>query len=161
MEHPLILRYCLIINRIKMAIFNSAKTGANTSDSKAGAPNIINAGTTILGDLTSDGDMRIDGTVKGYIQCKSRLVLGNTAKVEGDIKSSNLEISGFVDGNIMVAELLTVKSTAKINGDITAAKLIIEAGAEFNGSCSMKDSKNVFKPVAKTPEINSVKEAAL
>lgn len=140
-----------------MAMFNSSK-----NSNPAFNPNnlnIINAGTSILGDLNSEGDMRIDGSVKGYISSKARLVLGPTCRVEGDIKAANVEISGEVNGNIFVSELLTVKASAKINGDIISNKLIIEAGAEFNGKCSMKDGKNSLKkivneeqPVAKTFE---------
>ena len=101
--------------------------------------NIVNAGTTIIGDLNSEGDIRVDGNVKGYISSKARLVLGQTSRVKGDIKAANLEVSGEVEGNIYVSELLTVKATAKISGDIISTKLVIEAGAEFNGHCSMKD----------------------
>lgn len=127
-----------------MAMFNSTK---NTPAFNPNNLNIINAGTTITGDLNSEGDMRIDGTVKGYVSSKARLVLGNTCKVEGDIKAVNLELSGEVNGNIFVSELLTIKATAKINGDIISNKLIIEAGAEFNGNCSMRETKNTMKKV--------------
>lgn len=138
-------------------MFNSNKN--NNPGFNPNNLNIINAGTTILGDLNSEGDMRIDGTVKGYISSKARLVLGPTCRVEGDIKAANVEISGEVNGNIFVSELLTVKASAKINGDIVSNKLIIESGAEFNGKCSMKDGKNSLKkivneeqPVAKSFE---------
>ncbi len=128
-----------------MGIFNGNKNSNNTFNPSN--LNIINAGTTITGDLNSEGDMRIDGNVKGYISSKARLVLGATSKVDGDIKAQNLEISGEVNGNIIVNELLTVKASAKINGDILSNKLIIEAGAEFNGKCSMKDNKNTLKKI--------------
>ncbi len=140
-----------------MAMFNSNKN--NNPGFNPNNLNIINAGTTIVGDLSSEGDMRIDGTVKGYISSKARLVLGPTCRVEGDIKAANVEISGEVNGNIFVSELLTVKASAKINGDLVSNKLIIESGAEFNGKCSMKDGKNSLKkivneeqPAAKTFE---------
>jgi cytoskeletal protein CcmA (bactofilin family) len=147
-----------------MAMFNSTK---NTTPINPNNLNIINAATTILGDLNSEGDMRIDGTVKGYISSKARLVLGTTCRIEGDIKAANLELSGEVNGNIYVTELLTVKATAKINGDIVSTKLIIEAGAEFNGKCSMKETHNTLKKItndeqSKTKTIESpVNQAVL
>ena len=147
-----------------MAMFNSAKNNTPVNPNNL---NIINAATTIVGDLNSDGDMRIDGTVKGYITSKARLVLGNTCRVEGDIKAANLELSGEVNGNIFVSELLTIKATAKINGDILSNKLIIEAGAEFNGKCSMKNMQNQLKkitndeqPTAQSAE-SPIKQATL
>lgn len=127
-----------------MAMFNSTK---NNTPFNPNNLNIINAGTTILGDLNSEGDMRIDGTVKGYVSSKARLVLGNTCKVEGDIKAVNLELSGEVNGNIYVSELLTIKATAIVNGNIVSNKLIIEAGATFNGNCSMRETKNTLKKI--------------
>lgn len=147
-----------------MAMFNSTKNNTPINPNNL---NIINAATTIVGDLNSEGDMRIDGTVKGYITSKARLVLGNTSRVEGDIKAANLELSGEVNGNIYVTELLTIKTSAKINGDIVSNKLIIEAGAEFNGKCSMKNTPNQLKkitneeqPTSQSIE-NPIKQATL
>ncbi len=122
-----------------MALFNNTK-----NQSVAFNPNtlnIINSGTQILGDVNSDGDMRVDGTIKGYLTSKARLVLGPTAVIEGDVKAANIEISGEVNGNIYATELLTVKATAKISGDIVSNKLIIEAGAIFNGTSKMNKPK--------------------
>ena len=145
-----------------MALFNN-----NKSSQVAFNPttlNIINNGTQITGDVNSEGDMRVDGIIKGYLTSKARLVLGPTAVIDGDIKAANIEISGEVNGNIYASELLTVKTTAKINGDIISNKLIIEAGATFNGSCKMNKPKeasitgsnNGAKPEPKP----AVKEAA-
>lgn len=125
-----------------MALFNPGKDAGVINPNTL---NIINAGTTVTGDVNSDGDMRVDGTIKGYIQSKARLVLGQSCKIEGDIKAVNLEISGEVNGNIIVSDLLTVKSSAKINGDIVSGKLIIEAGAEFNGKCSMREAQHTIR----------------
>jgi cytoskeletal protein CcmA (bactofilin family) len=132
----------------QMAIFNNSKNETTFNPNNL---NIINAGTTITGDLQSEGDMRIDGTVKGYIASKARLVLGASAKVDGDIKAVNLELSGEVNGNILVSELLTIKATAKINGDIVSNKLIIEAGATFNGKCSMREAQHAIKSASSSP----------
>jgi len=145
-----------------MAIFNNNKSSQVAFNPTA--LNIINNGTQITGDVNSEGDMRVDGIIKGYLTSKARLVLGPTAVIDGDIKAANIEISGEVNGNIYASELLTVKSTAKINGDIISNKLIIEAGATFNGSCKMNKlkeasitgSNNGAKPEPKS----AVKEAA-
>jgi len=119
-----------------MAIFNSNKA-ANFNPQEL---NIINSGTSITGDLKSEGDLRIDGVVKGNIEVKTKLVLGQSSVVEGNVISQNCDISGSIKGNISVSELLTVKSTAKILGDISSIKLIIESGAEFNGRSSMNSA---------------------
>lgn len=116
-----------------MAIFNPSKK--NTFNPQE--INILNAGTKINGDLISEGDLRIDGNLRGNIDVKAKLVLGASAMVEGNIKAINCDVSGNVIGNISVSELLTIKASATIMGDISCKKLIIEAGAEFNGKSTM------------------------
>ncbi|MCE2740497.1 MAG: polymer-forming cytoskeletal protein [Sphingobacteriales bacterium] len=121
-----------------MAIFNPSKNSSfNPQDL-----NILNAGTKIQGDLSSEGDLRIDGGVKGNIDIKTKLVLGVSSQVDGNIKAQNCDISGVVNGNIEVSELLTIKASAKIKGDISCCKLIIESGAIFNGKSSMVSDLN-------------------
>ena len=121
-----------------MAIFNSNKNQTFNPQEI----NIINAGTSINGDISSEGDLRIDGNVKGSITVKSKLVLGASCKIEGNVKAANCDVQGIVNGNIVVDDLLSVKSTAKIIGDISSQKLVIESGAEFNGKSQMGVSKS-------------------
>lgn len=116
-----------------MAIFNQTKAAPFNPQEI----NILNSGTRIHGDLISEGDLRVDGAVKGNIEVRAKLVLGGSSSVEGNIKAQNCDISGVVNGNVTVAELLTIKASAKIKGDIQCSKLIIEAGAEFNGRSTM------------------------
>ncbi len=117
-----------------MSMFKPAKnTTFNPQDI-----NILNAGTRIIGDLASEGDIRVDGSVQGNIEVKTKLVLGQSAHVRGNINAQNSDVSGVVIGNVTVSELLTIKATAKITGDIACSKLIIEAGAEFNGNSAMR-----------------------
>jgi cytoskeletal protein CcmA (bactofilin family) len=107
----------------------------NTSDSPS--VNIIGAGTIIEGDITTNGDMRIDGSLTGTINVKGKLVVGASGAVEGEIICQNADISGTIKGKIGVAELLALKSSSKLTGDIITNKIAIEPGATFSGSCSM------------------------
>jgi cytoskeletal protein CcmA (bactofilin family) len=99
--------------------------------------NLIGGGTKIMGDITSAGDVRIDGHLIGNIVISGKFVLGATGLVEGNITSVNADLSGEVKGVVNVSEMLSLKSTAKINGDIETSKLMIEPGALFTGSCNM------------------------
>jgi cytoskeletal protein CcmA (bactofilin family) len=120
-------------------MFSSKKTTfmAKTNETVAPTINLIGVGTSIKGDMNSDGDMRVDGAVNGTVNCKGKLVIGNTGKIEGEISCQNADISGTITGNIVVLELLALKSTANIKGDIETGKLSVEPGASFTGSCSM------------------------
>ncbi|MBL7883750.1 MAG: polymer-forming cytoskeletal protein [Bacteroidia bacterium] len=99
--------------------------------------NIIGTGTIIEGDITTNGDMRIDGSLTGTINVKGKLVVGVSGMVEGEIICQNADISGTIKGKIGVAELLSLKSSSKLTGDIITNKIAIEPGATFSGSCSM------------------------
>lgn len=102
-----------------------------------GSINIIGKGTKIVGDITSAGDVRIDGLLTGNIVISGKLVLGPNGIVDGNITSVNAELEGEVKGIVNITETLSLKSTAKINGDIITTKLMIEPGALFTGSCNM------------------------
>ena len=120
---------------------------SKTINSEVQSVNMLGAGTTIKGDVQSNGDFRIDGTLIGSIHSKGKIVVGQTGHVEGELNCRNADISGQVKAQIMVAELLTLKASAKLTGEITTSKLSIEPGARFSGTCNMSESgTRVEKP---------------
>jgi cytoskeletal protein CcmA (bactofilin family) len=110
---------------------------ARSNEEEQNNLNMIGSGTSIQGDVVSNGDLRIDGSLTGNLNTKAKLVLGAPGKILGEIFCKNSEISGQIDGKITVEELLILKSTAKIYGDIITSKLSIEPGAIFTGTCKM------------------------
>jgi len=98
---------------------------------------LINANTKFVGEINSDSDLRIDGTVEGNINSKAKVILGNGATVKGNINCQNADISCQVVGTIIVEDTIKLSSTANIKGDIFTKKLIVENGAIFNGKCEM------------------------
>lgn len=111
---------------------------AKNSNGESQVPNIIAQGTSVTGDLISNGDFRIEGTLNGTISTKGRIVIGETGVVEGDISCQNADISGKVSGNIIVEELTMLKVTSKFEGHIRTTRLAIEPGALFSGQCVMR-----------------------
>jgi len=110
---------------------------AKNNASETPSVNIIGAGTSIVGDVISNGDMRIDGSLNGTIQVKGKLVVGPSGSIQGEVLCQNADVSGSIKGKISVAELLSLKASSKLNGDIITNKIAIEPGAIFSGSCSM------------------------
>jgi len=104
--------------------------------------NLISNGTDITGDIRSNGDIRIDGSLTGNLNTKGKVVVGTTGKVKGEIICKNSEVAGFIEGKITVTQLLNLKASSKINGDIITSKLSIEPGAVFSGNCKMNDTDN-------------------
>ena len=114
--------------------------------------NLISNGTDITGDIKSNGDIRIDGSLIGNLNTKGKVVIGLTGKVRGEVICKNSEISGLIEGKITVSQLLILKATSKIIGDIATSKLSIEPGAIFSGNCKMSDTDNHGEAVAKEKE---------
>jgi len=108
-----------------------------TNDADSFARNHIAKGTSITGDVETNGDIRIDGVLVGTLKSTGKVVIGGTGTIEGDIICQNANISGGIKGKITVKELLSMQTSASINGDIITGKLSIEPGATFTGSCSM------------------------
>jgi len=104
--------------------------------------NLISIGTDIIGDIKSTGDIRIDGSLKGNLNTKGKVVIGPTGKISGEVICKNSEVSGIVEGKIIVGQLLNLKASSKILGDITTLKLSIEPGAVFTGNCKMGENEN-------------------
>jgi cytoskeletal protein CcmA (bactofilin family) len=103
--------------------------------------NLISNGTDITGDIRSNGDIRIDGTLTGNLNTKGKVVIGPTGRINGEVICKNSEVSGIIEGKISVGQLLNLKASSKILGDIATVKLAIEPGARFTGSCNMSDSE--------------------
>jgi cytoskeletal protein CcmA (bactofilin family) len=104
--------------------------------------NLISTGTDITGDIKSNGDIRIDGSLTGNLNTKGKVVIGPTGKVKGEVICKNSEVAGIIEGKIMVGQLLNLKASSKIIGDIVTVKLSIEPGAVFSGNCKMSDTEN-------------------
>lgn len=117
-------------------MFNS-KSKSTTDESVSNASTLIGAGTTITGNIESNGDIRIDGVLKGNLKARAKVIIGTDGTVEGDIEGQHADIMGNVTGKIKVQELLYLHGSSILNGDIYAGKLQIEPTAVFNGKCNM------------------------
>ena len=102
-----------------------------------GKINSIMEGTSIEGEIRSDSNLRIDGRVKGTINVRGRLIVGQTGVIEGEVTCQSSDIEGTLVGKVNCQDLLSLKATAKLQGDINTKKLAIEPGAVFTGNCSM------------------------
>ena len=114
----------------------------------SGKINSIMEGTTLEGEVRTDSNIRIDGKVKGSINAKGRLIVGQTGVVEGDVVCQSSEIEGALFGKIQCLDILSLKATAKVQGDITSKKLAIEPGAVFTGNCVMGNTVVKEMPAA-------------
>lgn len=112
--------------------------------------NLIGNGTSIKGDIESNGDIRIDGNLTGSIKCNGKVIIGPTGVLNGDILCKQADISGTVRGTIKTEELTSLKSTARVEVELVTKQLLIEVGAVFTGKCTMtQQSMQQQSPVQK------------
>ncbi len=114
----------------------------------------ISAGTIIEGTMKLEGDILIEGTVKGIVHSKCKIVLGANGKIDGDINCNEAEVSGKITGKVNVNDMLILKGNALIDGDITTGKLVMESGVRFNGKCNM-GAKNAGSAASGIPSSNA------
>lgn len=140
----------------------TSKEEKRVAEEISNSSNTIGKGTFLEGNVETYGNIRIEGKVTGNVKSKSKVALGPSSFVQGNVMAQNADLEGEVKGRIEVAELLVLKATAVIHGDIVTGKLVVEPGAVFNGTCKMgaavKEIK-VGENGAQTRTLNTQQEA--
>ncbi len=110
-----------------------APNNRNTSGSTSNM-NRIGKGTTIEGDIDAEGSIRIEGRIKGNLNCKARVIIGETGVIEGTVTCQEMEVMGKFNGTLDVKDTLILRSTAKVEGTTTYNKLMVDSGAVLSGT---------------------------
>lgn len=127
-------------------MFSDTKKGKMTTDNTS-QQNIIAQGTTIVGDITSKGAFRIDGTLQGTLKTTGKVVVGKAGTIKGTLKGVNADFEGKLSGKLKLSGTLSLKYSAHIEGEVEVGKLAVEPGATFNAVCSMKGAVKELKEV--------------
>jgi len=104
---------------------------------------IIGPNTDFTGNIDTGGFTRIDGSVRGNVRAKGRVVLGERARMKGNVTGTNITIGGVVIGNIVADGHLVILSTAIVIGDIISRRIQADDGCFINGRvavCSTDES---------------------
>ena len=101
---------------------------------------LLGKGSEFEGKLSFEGIVRIDGIMKGEINSKDKLIIGEGARVEAEITVGSAMVSGEVTGNINASSEVELLAPAKMRGNIKTPSLIIQKGVIFEGNCSMATS---------------------
>jgi cytoskeletal protein CcmA (bactofilin family) len=94
---------------------------------------IIGPHTSITGDIESGGFTRIDGSIRGDVKAKGRVVIGERARMKGNVSGTNITIGGVVVGNIIADGHLVILSSALVIGDIITRRIQADDGCFING----------------------------
>ncbi|HEX9282789.1 MAG TPA: polymer-forming cytoskeletal protein [Gemmatimonadales bacterium] len=129
-----------------MAIFTEKGHGA--PDTETGL-SIIGTGMRVVGDITAEGVVKIEGTVVGTVRAGRQVLVGKGGEVEGDVISREAIIGGEVRGSIRADERVEIQSTSVVHGDIAAKRLLVQEGGEINGVVRMGEGALEAEPAEK------------
>jgi cytoskeletal protein CcmA (bactofilin family) len=117
-----------------MAVFT--EKGRAGSDADSGL-SIIGTGMRVVGDITADGVVKVEGTVVGTIRAGRQVLVAKGGVVEGDVVAREAIVGGEVRGSIDASERLELQATSVVHGDIATRRLLVQEGGEINGVVRM------------------------
>src|SRR5437870_3699410 len=120
-----------------MAIFTEKGHGAPESEA---ALSIIGTGMRVVGDITADGVVKIEGSVIGTIRAGRQVLVAKGGEVEGDVITREAIIGGEVRGTVVAGERAEIQASSVVHGDITSKRLLVHEGGEINGVIRMGES---------------------
>jgi cytoskeletal protein CcmA (bactofilin family) len=142
-----------------MAMFGKNERGGSVARDKGGvAPrganessmSIIGPGMRIVGDLLTEGTVRVEGRIEGTVRAGKAVVIGKEGEVVGDVHTQDAVIGGRVQGTVTAESRLELQATARIEGQICARAqhLVLEEGCRFNGQVQMLGEEQQPQPRA-------------
>jgi cytoskeletal protein CcmA (bactofilin family) len=124
-----------LFNNDKKVTNNSPLSNSSTIAPESGLTCVIAKGTVIEGTVKTSENIRIEGHIKGLMQCDKKLVMDAGSLIEGDIVAGESTIKGEVRGTVTIHNTLHLLESSFIKGDIKAKKLHVEEGAKYDGKC--------------------------
>lgn len=120
-----------------------AKTRANGTGGRAGGAHsqtvsVLGGGMTVTGDVTGEGEFRIEGRVEGSVTTTGRVVVDASGEVEGGIEAQEVVASGKISGNIKAKDAVRLKNGCQVEADVEAPVIELEEGGTVNGRLDMK-----------------------
>jgi cytoskeletal protein CcmA (bactofilin family) len=101
------------------------------------ASTVIGAGITVEGEIATDEDVIVQGTVRGKLSAKEGVAVQQGATVEADVVGGSLTVGGSITGNITASDRVDLQAGARVVGDVKAARVTIADGAQFKGNVDM------------------------
>lgn len=123
---------------------------------------LVGAGSSFTGNLRVNGAMMIDGDVDGDLEVSGNLIIGEKARVRGNVSAKSAVISGIVLGDINAPEGIKLNGTSTVLGDLATHRLQMAQGVVFNGHCISLSDDDIFeKEAAKRRQLKEIKSKTL
>lgn len=123
---------------------------------------IIGSGSAVSGNLRINGAMMIDGDIDGNIEASGNIIIGEKAKIRGNISARSATVSGIVLGDITAPEGIKLQATSTVIGDIATKRLILSAGVILHGHCiALSDTEEYQKEVEKQEQLKDIRNRSI
>jgi cytoskeletal protein CcmA (bactofilin family) len=121
-------------------------TSHHPSPPPAPGPTVFGKSMKIVGEVTSDEELYLDGDLDGKLNLRNRLTVGPNGKVNANIKAQEITVFGTIKGNVESESRVSLRTGASIVGDIKTAGIVIEDGAYFKGGIDISRAGEVKSP---------------
>jgi cytoskeletal protein CcmA (bactofilin family) len=141
-----------------MSVFASGERGAESSkhSGRDAGLSIIAHGMRVIGELVTEGVLKIEGTVEGTVRTTRDVLVAKGGKVEGDIHAGEAVIGGEVHGSIYAEARVEVQQGAVVEGDISTKKLVVQEGGDVNGQIRMGQARPPATATASDSQVASM-----
>lgn len=116
-----------------------------------GVLSIIAADLKVVGELSTEGVVKVDGLVEGNIIATKQVLVSKEGSVKGDVQSSEIIVGGRIEGSVRATGRVEVQSSATVVGDILTKRILVHEGGEVNGNLRMGESDltaEALRPIA-------------
>ncbi len=108
------------------------------------APSIIGSDIKVTGNVSTTGEIHLDGIIEGDVDCGT-LTVGEHGIVTGTVKAETVTLRGTVEGKLR-GKTIHLEQTAKVNGDVTYGTMTMEAGVQVDGKLIPMKKKVAAEP---------------
>jgi cytoskeletal protein CcmA (bactofilin family) len=113
---------------------------------------IIGSAIQVEGNFEGQGNIIIEGVVKGNLKTSQNITAGESSRIIADLEATSANIAGEIHGNLRISDKLEIESTAVIKGNIEAGVISVASGASIDGYCKIGNIVHVQKNEAKFAE---------
>jgi cytoskeletal protein CcmA (bactofilin family) len=127
----------------------------------AGAETIIGTGVVVHGNLESQSDITVDGTLDGLIKAEGNVTIGINAIIKGNVDAINVTVAGNLNGDINATGEASILESGQVKGNIKSAGLSISPGGVFIGRSIMEQPLSLEPEAPEDPQPEAAKRRRL
>jgi cytoskeletal protein CcmA (bactofilin family) len=131
-----------------MSLFSKRREGAVHPPPGGDGYSVLHANLTVVGDVETDGTVRIDGRLEGSVRRAGLVILGAGSTIKGNVSAREVIVGGSVSGDIVAAERVELQPSAIVTGDIEAGSVLVHEGGAVRGRMHVRSRDGEATPIA-------------